>query len=186
MKNNEVLKYGLILFIITAISTAIVASAYEITKPIIEQQKIEKEDKARQSILPSAKSFEKIEGDYGSEIKEVYKGLDADKVVGYTIKTAPIGYAVEVETITAITSDNKISGVSIGTMSETPGLGAKSKDKAFIGQYKDKDAKELKVIKNGTPKDNEIVAIAGATITSDAVTRGVNQSIKLFDEQLNK
>ena len=71
-------------------------------------------------------------------------------------------------------------------MSETPGLGAKSKDKAFIGQYKDKDAKELKVIKNGTPKDNEIVAIAGATITSDAVTRGVNQSIKLFDEQLNK
>ena len=171
MKNNEVLKYGLILFIITAISTAIVASAYEIT---------------RQSILPSAKSFEKIEGDFGSEIKEVYKGLDADKVVGYTIKTAPKGYGGEVETITAITSVNKISGVSIGTMSETPGLGAKSKDKAFIGQYKDKDAKVLKVIKNGTPKDNEIVAIAGATITSDAVTRGVNQSIKLFDEQLNR
>lgn len=186
MKNNEVLKYGLILFIITAISTAIVASAYEVTKPIIDKQKIEKEDKARQAILPTAKTFEKMEEDFGTDIKEVYKGLDGDKIVGYTVKTAPKGYGGEVETITAITTDKKISGVSMGAMSETPGLGAKAKDEPFIGQYKDKDAKELKLIKNGTPKDDEIVAIAGATITSNAVTKGVNQSVKLFDEQLNK
>lgn len=71
-------------------------------------------------------------------------------------------------------------------MSETPGLGAKSKDPAFIDQYNDKDAKQLKVIKNAVPKDDEIVAIAGATITSNAVTKGVNQSIELFENELNK
>ena len=47
-------------------------------------------------------------------------------------------------------------------------------------------AQELSVIKSGTPKENEIQAISGATITSNAVTTGVNTAIKLFNEKLNK
>lgn len=184
MKNNEVVKFGLILFVITAVCTGIVSAMFEITNPIIEKQQIEKDNKARETILPAAKSFEKVEGDFGEEVKEVYKGLDGSEVVGYTIKTTPKGYGGEIEVTTAVTKDMTISGVSIGTMSETPGLGAKSKDEAFIGQYKDKAAKEIKVIKNGTPADDQIVAIAGATITSNAVTKGVNESIKVAEKQM--
>ncbi|MPN61433.1 hypothetical protein SDC9_209170 [bioreactor metagenome] len=44
----------------------------------------------------------------------------------------------------------------------------------------------IKVIKNGTPKDNEAVAIAGATITSSAVTKGVNQALNLAKELSGK
>lgn len=184
---NEVIKFGLILFIITAVSTGIVSTIYGITQPIIETQKIEKDNKARQEILSVAKSFEKIEKDFGEDIVEVYKGVDADnKTVGYTIKNISKGYGGDIEITTGITADGKVSGVSLGSMSETPGLGAKSKDPAFIDQYNDKDAKQLKVIKNAVPKDDEIVAIAGATITSNAVTKGVNQSIELFENELNK
>lgn len=186
MKNNEVVKYGFILFAITAVCTAIVAFMYGITDPIIQKQAIEKEDNARKTILTSAKTFEKIDQQFGDDILEVYKGMDGDKVVGYTIKTSPKGYNGNFGVITAITADKKISGVSLTNLNETPGLGAKAKDAAFIDQYKDKPAKELKVIKNGSPKDDEIVAIAGATITSSAVTKGVNASIKTFDSQLNQ
>ena len=42
----------------------------------------------------------------------------------------------------------------------------------------------LAVIKNGTPAENEIVAISGATITSAAVTKGVNTAIELFKNSL--
>ena len=181
MKNNEVVKYGLILFVITAVCTGIVSAMFEITNPIIQKQQIEKDNKAREIILPAAKTFEKVEGDFGEEVKEVYKGLDGSEVVGYTIKTTPKGYGGEIEVTTAVTKDMTISGVSIGTMSETPGLGAKSKDEAFIGQYKDKPAKEIKVIKNGTPADDQIVAIAGATITSNGCKR-INKSSRRTNE----
>ena len=184
MKNNEVIKFGLILFVITAVCTGIVSAMFQLTDPIIQKQQIEKDNKARETILPAAKTFEKVEGDFGEGVKEVYKGLDGSEVVGYTVKTAPKGYGGEFEVTTAVTKKNTISGVRIGTMSEPPGLGAKAKDEAFKVQYKDKPAKELKVIKNGTPADNEIVAIAGATITSNAVTKGVNQSIKVAEEQM--
>ena len=40
----------------------------------------------------------------------------------------------------------------------------------------------VKVIKNGTPADNEIVAITGATITSQAVTDGVNEAVRAIKE----
>lgn len=182
---NEVLKYGLILFIITAVCTGIVSAIYTVTSPIIETQKIEKDNTARQEILSSAKSFEKIEKDFGENIVEVYKGIDSDnKIVGYTIKAISKGYGGDIEITTGITSDSKISGVTIGSMSETPGLGAKAKDEAFIGQYTDKEAKELSVVKNSASKDSDIVAIAGATITSKAVTTAVNESIKLFENEL--
>ena len=70
-------------------------------------------------------------------------------------------------------------------MNETPGLGAKAKDEAFINQYNSKLTDEnLAVIKNGTPAENEIVAISGATITSSAVTKGVNTAIELFKNNI--
>lgn len=182
---NEVVKFGVILFVITAVCTGIVSFIYGITDPIIQTQKIEKDNNARQEILPLAKNFKKIEQDFGGNIVEVYEGLNIDEVVGYTIKTTSKGYGGDIEITTGITSEGKISGVTLGSMSETPGLGAKAKDEAFISQYNDQDAKEMKVVKNGPAKDLEIVAIAGATITSDAVTNGVNEAIKLFENELN-
>lgn len=184
MKNNEVLKFGFILFIITAVSTGLVSAMFEITDPIIKKQQIEKDNKARETILPLAKEFEKVEQEFPEGVVEVYKGLDGSDVVGYTVKTSPKGYGGAVEVTTGITSDGVVSGVSIGTMSETPGLGAKASTPEFLGQYNDKPASAIKVIKNGTPKDDEIVAIAGATITSNAVTKGVNQSIDLVENEL--
>lgn len=182
---NEVIKYGIILFVITAVSTGIVSAIFNITNPIIEKQKIEKDNAARTSILPSAKEFEKVEQDFGGNILEVYKGLDGSETVGYTIKTIAKGYGGDIEITTGISSDSKISGVSLGTMSETPGLGAKAKDEAFISQYTGKEVKEIKVIKNAVPKDDEISAIAGATITSNAVTSGINEAISIFENELN-
>lgn len=182
---NDVFKFGLILFIITAISVGAVSAVFIYTEPIIKSQMIEKDNQSRMAIMPEAKEFEKVDGDFGEDIKEVYKAKDGDKIVGYTIKTATKGYGGDVEVTTGITYDRKISGVSIGSMNETPGLGAKAKDEAFYGQYKDKEAKEIKVSKNPTNAEDEIYAIAGATITSTAVTKGVNEAIVCFDTKLN-
>ena len=63
------------------------------------------------------------------------------------------------------------------SMSETPGLGAKSTQPEFINQYSGL-SEGISVIKNAAPSGNEIAAISGATITSKAVTKCVNTALE--------
>lgn len=182
---NDILRLGIILCIITAIAAGILGFVNNITLPVIEQQAIIANDEARKEILPSAESFEQVEGDFGGNIVEVYKGLSGDQEVGYTIKSTSSGYGGAIEIITGISVDGIITGVTIGNMTETPGLGAKAADIAFKGQYTDKEASELMVSKSSSGAANEIIAISGATITSKAVTSGVNESIALFQSQFS-
>ena len=65
---------------------------------------------------------------------------------------------------------------------ETPGLGQKALDESFTGQYlKAIPENGFEVTKNGATQDNQIDAIGGATITSNAVTNSVNQAITIFN-----
>ena len=71
-------------------------------------------------------------------------------------------------------------------MSETPGLGAKANESEFKSQFKDKSASKLSLVKGKISSENEVSAISGATITSSAVTNGVNSAIEVFNSYLNK
>ncbi|TCO79995.1 RnfABCDGE type electron transport complex subunit G [Marinisporobacter balticus] len=184
---KEIGKLGIILFIIAAVAATILGYTNDITKAPIEAQMMQANITARQTVLPDAAEFEEVDkGQYeGYEnILEVFKGVKDGETVGYTIKTNPGGYGGEVEVMIGITMDNAISGVNIGSHNETPGLGAKASGE-FKDQYNGKSVdKEVEVIKSGELKDNEVMAISGATITSKAVTKGVNSAIKLFNEKL--
>ena len=56
----------------------------------------------------------------------------------------------------------------------------KTKDE-FKNQFSDKNAEAFEVTKAGASDENEINAISGATITSKAVTGGVNAGICAFN-----
>ncbi len=185
---REVVRLGLILLVITAIAAALLGYTNAITEEPIAEQIRKANIAARQSVLPEAVEFEEVSQDNfeGYEnIIEVHKGIKDGQTVGYTIKTNPAGYGGPVEVMVGVTLNDMVSGVSIGNHTETPGLGAKASEEEFKGQYKGKStADELKVIKAGVPKDNEVNSISGATITSRAVTDGVNSAMKLFNEKL--
>lgn len=185
---REITKLGVILFAISAIAATILAYTYDVTKEPIAAQLEQANIKARQTVLSTASEFEKVSEDkYSSyeNILEVYAGKKDGNVVGYTIKTLPQGgYGGAIEVMIGISTDNVITGVNIGTHQETPGLGAKASGE-FKDQYNEKGTdKELAVIKSGQPKDNEVLSISGATITSRAVTDGVNMATKIYNEQL--
>ena len=66
------------------------------------------------------------------------------------------------------------------TISETAGLGMNATKDEFKNQFKDKQVDSFEVTKTGAAADNEIDALSGATITSKAVTRGVNAGLLAF------
>ena len=183
---NSILKLGLNLFVICAVAAGLLAGTNQMTAPLIAQRNEQANNEARKAVLSDAKEFKlldssKYKAASDVEVVEVYEGLNGSEVSGYTIKVLPKGYGGEIELMVGIKADGTISGVNIGNMSETPGLGARSKEEAFYGQYANKPATELTVVKGGNAGETEIQAISGATITSKAVTSGVNAAVDVYD-----
>lgn len=180
---GKILKLGVVLFVITAVTGLILGGVYTMTLEPIRVAKEREKTEAMAETLPGATQFESV-GVVGSPelIQEINEGMSGGELVGYNYTVTPKGYAGLLEIIVGISKDGKLMAVKILNHSETPGLGAKATDEAFIGQYRDKDVRQLTVTKTVVASDSDIQAISGATITSAAVTRGVNAALTYFNE----
>ena len=194
---KSMIKNALILFAITLVAGILLGLVYQVTKePIAYQEKLA-QDKANQSVFAAASTFEDatvddVEAaaatfDYpGVTIKSVKKALDASgAVLGYVIQVKSKGYGDFIDYTVGITNDGNINGISIISIAETPGLGMNA-GKVIVPQFVDKVATVFGVAKNGQLADanTQIEAISGATITSRAVTNGVNAAVVYFDNYL--
>lgn len=185
---KSIVKLGLILLLICAIAAIALGLTYELTIDQIIFQRNAISEQARKEVLSNAEEFKPLDENIFNEIssadptiQEIYLGYKGTEVVGYAIKSAGQGYGGNVEVITGIDVQGMITGVRIGNHLETPGLGANAQNPSFYEQYDGKSTEtEIKVVKNN-PQDNEIEALSGATITSDAVTDAVNSSAAAFD-----
>lgn len=174
---TEIFKVAIILFLITAVAAAILAEVNSVTAPVIAENDRKAQEIAMKAVLPDADSFANLEYEINesSTVTEVYSS-DA----GYAIKSAPKGYGGAISMIVGVDNDLKVTGVEIISQSETAGLGAKCTNSEFKAQYVGK-TENIAVTKNGA-KENEIDAISSATITSKAVTKGVNDAIMAAKE----
>lgn len=188
---GELIKVGLILFAITAISAAMLAFVNGKTAPLIAENDIIKEQTALKTVMPDAADFkqEDITSDLEAltdgkgEINKIYTALDgAGNAMGACVITETSGYDIGIQTVTGVDKDLKITGIDIISMNETPGLGAKANNDDFKAQYTGK-AYEVGVSKTGAT-DTDIQAISGATKTSKGVTNGVNIALRVAEKLL--
>lgn len=185
-----------ILFLVCAIAAAALGFTNSATYDRIQEQQVIASAEAKKAVLPDAEEFENLDEAALTEIKsnakynyvtDIYIAKAAGNVIGYAIQVAPKGYGGAVEVFVGITSDGNIQGIKVGNNSETPGLGKKAATADFQDQYVGTTWESpIDVIKNATPKGNEIAAISGATITSRAVTDGVNQALEAAKELSGK
>ncbi len=182
----------LALGIITIVAGLSLAMTNEVTKDVISQQADQAEVEARAAVLPEAQTFEEVPqaslpGGEAGQVTNVFAGMSDAAVVGHVGKTVVSGYGGPIEIIAGVLPDGTISGVSVGgaNFAETPGLGAKVRDAAFIDGVTGKKA-PLKVVKAGEEKgDDTVDAISAATITSRSVTAGINRIAAEIDSYLN-
>lgn len=168
----EIIKIGLILFVITAVSAGILAGVNSLTAPVIAANAKAKREESMSKVLPEATEFVKTDFvDENSSVTEVYSAGDA----GYVVLCEPRGYGGTISVAVGIKSDLTVSGIDITSHSETPGLGANCTTDSFKGKFVGK-TKDIEVVKT-TPTGNQIDAISSATVTSKAVTRGVNDAL---------
>lgn len=184
---KDIFKLGSVLFAICAIAALALGITNNITQPVIEERNIQANNESRKEVLSDAEEFKLVENINNDVVEEVYEGLKSGETIGYTIKTLPKGYGGTVEVMVGITSEGKVNGIKIGNHSETPGLGSKAAESPFKDQFNGKGVEEaLTVVKGNASSENDIVAISGATITSNAVTSGVNAAMEIFNQLVKK
>lgn len=191
---KKILKDTLILAIITIVSGLLLGLVYMITKEPIAEQNEKTKLAAYNNVFDTLDSYEEIEAldnaqkaikDAGYSavvLNEVVKAFDKDKKeLGLIITvTDKDGYGGDIKMTIGIDVTGTITGLEILEINETAGLGMKAKDESFRKQYIGINADKVEYTKNGKTKDNEIDAISSATVTTSAVTDGVNGSITAF------
>lgn len=178
-------KLSAILFLIAGLAGILLGFVHDITKEPIAKAELATKQKAMIEILPKAEEFKTKEMELPEQILEVNEAYASGEIVGYTIKVAPKGYSGAVEIMVGLYTDGTTGGIKILSHTETPGLGANAVKPDFSDQFKNKatDA-SLSVIKGTATNDSEIEALTGATITSNAVVKGVNDALDFYNSTL--
>lgn len=181
-------KVKMVLFVLilgTILSSALI-SVNMFTTPMIERNQAVK----LQKTVLSAFGYEYTEEDMDEVFSKNVKVLGEGETLHYEAANGLIAFPYEgkgfqgtIEGIIAMKSDIKtISGLAILSQEETPGLGSRIGDEPFLSQFPGKTfSPQLKFAAAGTGKaDNEIDGISGATLSSKAIIRILNDNYVNF------
>ena len=182
---KKAILYGLLLGFVNDITAG----------PIASQQAKEKEE-AYKAVFADAASFETVTSGEDTDLESYldengYKAQNIDEVMlakddqgnelgyAFTVTTSE-GYGGDIQFAMGVQDDGTLNGISILSISETAGLGMRATTDDFKNQFKDKNVEKFTYTKTGATSDDEIDALSGATITTNAMTNGVNAGLAAF------
>lgn len=185
-KDNTIIKDAIILLVITLIAGVILGGVYSVTKDPIANIEKQVTAQAYAQVYPDGKLVE--DNSKLVEALKSFKADDSDAVVddvysvndgeGFVFTCHAKGYGGDVKLALGVKTDGTILGLSvISAASETPGLGAKCTTEDFQSQFTG-----VQVQNNTIEINKDYQQISGATITSKAVMRAINASLKFMAE----
>lgn len=195
---NKIIKDALALTLITLVAGVALGGVYEITKDPIARQEAQAKAEAYEQVFTDAAAFEEVkmddtliqtirdqldqEGYKAQSIEEIMRAEDqSGETLGYafTVVTSE-GYGGDIQFSMGVQNDGTLNGISILSIGETAGLGMNADTPAFKDQFVGKQVEQLQYTKKGATQDDEINAISGATVTTNAMTNGVNAGLCAF------
>ena len=192
------LRLVLTLAIAGLVSGVAIIGIYESTLPTITANKARELREAVFKVLPGVSQMQALVHRDGElivvEVPDkvepvIYGGYDEQgDFVGYAMPAAGPGFQDTIAILYGYKPGEKIVvGMEVLESRETPGLGDKIyKDAEFVGGFSALSVEpEILAVKNGTKSQpNEIDAITGATISSKAVVRIINEAHAAWSAQL--
>jgi len=163
----------------------------------IEQNRIAKLNALTKALLPDAERFQPLDTDIevqlpdGSKEKAtIFEAFSGDgQRIGFSFNARGTGFTGPIELVVAVDKDfQKLMGFSVLASSETPGFGDQIKSDYYRRQFINAPADKLMLVKTGSAAavDSQIVAITGATVSSQAVVNIVNTFVTQIRDQMQK
>lgn len=167
-----ILRLTLTLLLITAVVAGLLAFVNELTAGRIDGLTRQKAEQAMREVLP-AQDYTPLDAALPQGVTEAYRAGDA----GYVVRVAPNGFGGAIDLMVGVNADGTVNGVAVIAHSETASLGANCTREEFRAQYAG-GAGPFAVGQDG----GTIEALTGATVTSRAVTDGVNAALDFVRE----
>ena len=185
--SNRIIKDTIAITVITLVAGLALGVVQDITADPIAKQEAQAKQDAYKAVFADADSFETVDVDadamqsyldengYAAQsIDETMLAKDASgNELGYAFTvTTSEGYGGDIQFAMGIQDDGTLNGISILSIGETTD--------AFKDQFKDKNVDKFEYTKTGATADDQIDALSGATITTNAMTNGVNAGLCAF------
>jgi electron transport complex protein RnfG len=189
--------------LVSIICGILIVGIYQVTLPAVNANKKLALERQVFKVIPSAKKVVTyfatptgiVAAEEGQEQAPAQAMIfyavydEANKLAGVAAEASSSGYADQVRILYGYDIEKQaITGIGVISMRETPGIGDKIlTDADFLRNFTALDvhlsadmqslANAVKTVKHGTKTNPwQIDAIAGATVTSKAVGRGINES----------
>lgn len=118
-----------------------------------------------------------LDGGEFENIKKIVKNTDKNT---FLFEVVTDGYAADgIDVVVGMTADGKVSGVAVVALGETPGLGTKINDDAFLQKFAGISS-EVAISKNPPVNENEIQAVTGSTYSSKGLASAVNYAVAAY------
>jgi electron transport complex protein RnfG len=177
--------------IVAVLVTCLVAAlglsfTYALTAPRIAEQERLAQERSLQAVMPDADEFEPLDDDglvsAASDAAQpatfvgAFRALQGGSPIGWALRVSSRGYGGPMQLVIGLDTSGSVTGVSILSQNETPGLGTKVlSEKWFLEQFTqlsagfgDADVRGLDVISGSTRSSNGVrngVAAAGRVYT---------------------
>lgn len=165
--NKDMLKMGFFLAVVAAVAALFLSLTYVGTKDQIKMQEEMALKASLKKVMPQAERFDEHK-------PSCYAGYRGSTKVGECLRVFAYGYSGEIGMLVGISPLGKITGVEILKIAETPGLGLNAQNPKFLDQYKGK------ILKDKFKAGEDIHALTGATITTNAISKGVKKALLEF------
>ena len=189
--------------LVAGLSGFLVVLAYQLTFPLIEENKRIAIERALFKVIPGAISRRdftiigqtvQLTGESATDGTRLYAGFDKQsRLAGVALEAAAQGYQDVIRILYSFDPACQcIRGIEVLKMAETPGIGDKiAKDPDFLKNFHALTARlnldgsalehEIVMVKHGSKtQDWQIDAISGATISSKAIARMLNDSAQRY------
>ncbi len=187
---NEALRLVATLTIAGLFSGISIVLAYRTTLPRIQANQRAALERAVFEVLPGTVRLERLawdgaklaagEAGKGALQESIFAGYGADDaLLGFAVPGAGAGFADTIKLIYGLDpSGERVLGMKVLESRETPGLGDKIyKDAKFVAEFRALVVDPvIELIKGHGERDNQVDAITGATISSRAVVKILNQT----------
>jgi len=146
-------------------------------------------------ILPESKIPKDIEKVFNERVEERFTGgkniyvlMDGKKEISYAVPVEGPGLWGTISGYVGLNEDySKITGIDFVKQSETPGLGGRISEESYKEQFREidiSDSQDGKFIVSSPQSGSNVDAISGATQTSAAVEKLINEDLNDFFKKL--
>ncbi|MHB1323159.1 MAG: FMN-binding protein [Coriobacteriia bacterium] len=165
------------------------ALTYAVAAPRIEEQDRLAQERSLKAVMPEADGFDAVEDEElikvatsaaePATLTAIYRAKRGGSEIGWAVRVSSRGYGGPMHLVIGLDTSGSVTGVSILSMNETPGLGTKVlSEKWFLAQFvglppgfDDQDVRALDVI-------------AGSTRSANGIRDGVAAAGRAYDKAL--